>query len=192
MTSQPLDCTAERAANPAGRSRDWRQWPRVSAALLNVWPYRAVRVTLALVFLWTGIAKLADPTSFVVIIDAYGLIPDSWELPVALLLAALEALVGFALLFDIRGSLAIVAGLLALFMAILGYGIRLGLDIDCGCFGPEDPEAAAYHGLRPALLRDALMGFGIIYLYIWRYGRCVKPVSISRWINPIINRRQQQ
>lgn len=192
MSSQPLECTAERTAGAAGRPRDWLQLLWSSSALLNVWPYRVIRLALAGVFLWSGIAKLANPTSFVVIIDSYGLIPDSWNLPVAVFLAALEAMVGFALLFDIRGSLAVVAGLLAVFMVILGYGIWLGLDIDCGCFGPEDPEAEAYHGLRPALYRDAVMVVGIIYLYMWRYGRCVKPVSISRWINSIINRRQQQ
>lgn len=192
MSSQSLQCTAERAAGAAGQPRDRLRWLWSSSALLNVWPYRVIRLTLAGVFLCSGIAKLADPTSFVVIIDSYGLIPDSWNLPAAVFLAALEAVVGFALLFDIRGSLAIVAGLLVLFMTILGYGVWLGLDIDCGCFGPEDPEAEAYHGLRPALYRDAVMVAGIIYLYAWRYGRCVKPVSIARWINPIINRRQQQ
>lgn len=190
MAAPSIECTAERPISPARRS--WGRWLWSSSGLLNIWPYRIVRLALAIVFLWSGIAKLANPTSFVVIIDSYGLIPDSWNLPVAVFLAALEAVVGFALLFDIRGSLAIVAGLLALFMVILGYGIWLGLDIDCGCFGPEDPEADAYHGLRPALYRDAIMVVGIIYLYAWRYGRCVKPVSISRWINPIINRRQQQ
>jgi len=128
----------------------------------------------------------------VVIIDSYGLIPDDWNMPVALSLAAIEALVGFALLFDIRGALAIVAALLCLFMAILGYGIWLGLDIDCGCFGPEDPEAKAYHGLRSALLRDSIMIFGIVYLYAWRFGRSVRPVSISYWINQILDRRRMQ
>ena len=42
----------------------------------------------------------------------------------------------------------------SLFMAILGYGISMGLDVDCGCFGPEDPESKAFHGLRAALYRD--------------------------------------
>jgi hypothetical protein len=44
----------------------------------------------------------------------------------------------------------------------------LGLDIDCGCFGPEDPESRAYGGLRTALYRDLAMAAGVAYLYWWR------------------------
>ena len=34
-----------------------------------------------------------------------------------------------------RGSLILLTGLLSLFAAVLGYGIWLGLEIECGCFG---------------------------------------------------------
>ena len=160
--------------------------------LLNIWPYRIVRLSLAFIFLWSGITKLLNPVYFVVIIDAYGLIPESWNMPVAVSLATLEAIVGLTLCFDICGSLAIVALLLCLFIAILGYGIWLGLDIDCGCFGPEEPEAKAYHGLRPALFRDFIMVGGVACLYSWRYARSVRPVSIFQWMNKINDRRRQQ
>ncbi|MEJ2158353.1 MAG: DoxX family protein, partial [Desulfobacteraceae bacterium] len=58
--------------------------------------------------------------------------------------------------------------LLLLFMMVLGYGIWLGLDVDCGCFAAGDPEGGAYHGLRPALYRDAVMLAGMGYLILWK------------------------
>lgn len=189
MATKPSEYLAEVREGFTGRAL--LEWIWSNAGLLNIWPYRVMRISLAVVFLWSGITKLLAPTSFVVIIDSYGLIPESWNLPVAVSLATLEALVGLALCFDIRGSLAIVTALLCLFMAILGYGLWLGLDIDCGCFGPEDPEAEAYHGLRPALFRDFLMIFGVVYLYAWRYRRSVRPGSISPWIKKTIKRRKE-
>jgi len=128
-----------------------------------------MRIMLAVVFLWSGLAKLTDPASFAVIIEAFGLIPESWVITIAFVLPALELVAAVGLLMDIRGSLAVVSGLLVIFMAILLYGIQMGLDIDCGCFGPQDPESEAFHSLRPALYRDFIMVAGVIYLYVWRY-----------------------
>jgi uncharacterized membrane protein YphA (DoxX/SURF4 family) len=126
------------------------------------------RLMLAAVFLTSGLIKLATPQSFAVIIDAYGLLPTLSVMPAALLLSILEILAGVGLITDRRGSLALMAALMLIFMAVLAYGIHMGLDVDCGCFGPEDPEAKAFHGLRSALYRDmGLMG-AIIFLYLRR------------------------
>ena len=94
-----------------------------------------IRIVLAIVFLSSGLSKLIDPTSFSVIIEAYGLIPESWVMPVAIALPLLEVVGSLGLLLDIRGSLATISGMLVLFLVILGYGVWMGLDIDCGCFG---------------------------------------------------------
>ena len=143
---------------------------------------------LAGIFLWSGIAKLLAPASFAVIIEAFGLIPESWAMPVALVLPALEVFAAVGLLLDIRGSLAIVSGMLVLFMAILLYGIQLGLDIDCGCFGPHDPESRAFHSLRPALYRDFVMMAGVIYLYVWRRVRSIQPIQLGYFFNNLFQR----
>jgi hypothetical protein len=126
---------------------------------------------LAVIFLWAGIIKILDPDSFAIILEAFDLLPYTWIMPVAVGLPVLEILAAIGLLFDVRGSLPAVTGLLVLFLVILGYGIWLGLDIDCGCFGPGDPEGEAYKGLRPALYRDIVMLAGVAYLYIWRMKR---------------------
>ena len=139
--------------------------------VFSIWPYRGVRTILAIVFLWSGVVKILDPDSFAIILEAFNLLPNAWIMPVAVGLPALEILAAIGLLFDFRGSLLVVTGLLILFLAILSYGIWLGLDIDCGCFGPGDPEGEAYKGLRPALYRDILLLAGVAYLYVWRVRR---------------------
>ncbi len=58
--------------------------------------------------------------------------------------------------------------LLLLFIGVLSYAIRLGLDIDCGCFGPEDPEHRAFAGLKLALFRDFLLFIPVLYLFWYR------------------------
>jgi len=161
-------------------------------ALINYFPaplfYHLIRVSLSVIFLWSGISKLMDPTQFTVIIDGYGIIPNAWVLPFAIIIPLLEMVFGLGLLLDIRGSLAGIAGLLMLFLAILSYGIWLGLDVDCGCFGPQDPESEAFHSLRPALYRDFVMIAGVIYLYFWRYYRSIKLARLMSFFNSLFHR----
>lgn len=145
--------------------------------------YHLVRVLLGVIFLWSGISKLIDPTQFAVIIDAFGLLPDAWILPMAIALPLLEMLFGLGLLLDVRGCLAGITGLLLVFIGILGYGIWLGLDVDCGCFSPEDPESKAFHGLWPALARDIIMILGIFYLYYHRFNLNVVPKRLRNLLN---------
>jgi hypothetical protein len=83
-------------------------------------------------------------------------------------------------MLDIQGSLVVITGLLGFFMVILGYGIWMGLDVDCGCFGPDDPETRAFHGLRSALVRDMIMMLSIFYLYWSRYWLKIVPKQLTR------------
>lgn len=126
--------------------------------------FLCIRWILALVFLYSGVIKLIDPPRFAQIIAGFGLVPPLLLMPTALLLPAVEMIAGIGLLFNKRGSLATITMMLVLFMAVLTYGIYLGLDIDCGCFGPEDPEQA-YKGLKKALLRDTVLMAAVMSLY---------------------------
>ncbi len=141
--------------------------------------YGLVRMTIGMVFIWSGIAKLIAPKEFSVIIESYGLIPDIWSIPAASFLFASEVVAGLGLMLDLRGSLSVITGLLILFMTVLSYGIWMGLDIDCGCFGPQDPEFEAFHGLGAALIRDIFMLLGIFYLYYQRLYQNVTPNGLE-------------
>jgi uncharacterized membrane protein YphA (DoxX/SURF4 family) len=137
--------------------------------------YRWSRWVLGIVFIYAGVTKLIEPRVFAVLIEAYGIVPDGLLFPVAVFLPLFEVVAGAFIILDIRGSLGVICGLTLIFMIILGYGIHMGLDVDCGCFGPEELESQAFHGLRQAFVRDIVMLMGILFLYIWRRYRCIRP-----------------
>ena len=132
------------------------------------WPALGVRVILAGVFVASGSLKLLDPGPLVVTVKALGLTPAGAALPLALLLAGLEVAAGLGMLLDLRWALPVISGLLLFFIAILAYALRLGLDIDCGCFGANEPEARAFHGLWTSLGRDVCFLAGAGYLLAWK------------------------
>ncbi|CAB5162453.1 related to methylamine utilization protein [Olavius algarvensis associated proteobacterium Delta 3] len=143
-------------------------------------------------FIYAGSIKLMEPQVFAVLIDAYGVLPVGLLMPVAIALPALEVIAGIGLIFDIEGSLSIIAGLLVTFIGILAYGVDMGLDIDCGCFGPEDPEAEAFHGLRGALYRDLVMLTGVIFMFSWRRYHDITPMKLSTLIKTVRKNRRTE
>ena len=156
------------------------------------WLYRLCRWALGTIFIYAGGTKLLEPEIFAVLIDAYGIIPEGLLIPLAIWLPLLEVIAGMGLLFDIRGSLALITGLLVFFMVVLGYGMWMGLDVDCGCFGPEDPEAEAFHGLRLSLFRDLAMMAGVIFIYGWRRYRAIRPAGLMVTVKKLLcNRRKE-
>lgn len=137
--------------------------------LLFLWIERLSRWFLAGIMLFAAVPKLSDPAAFAEVIGAYGLLPGFLLLPVAVLLPLVEIVASILLLKGSGSGLWISAMLILLFIAVLSYGIWLGLDIDCGCFGPEDIESKAFSNLRTALARDLLLCIPIIYCFVHRY-----------------------
>jgi uncharacterized membrane protein YphA (DoxX/SURF4 family) len=130
------------------------------------WPYRLLRVGLAAVFVYAGAVKLWDPRAFARTISGYGLVPDEFLVPVALILPMLELLGGIGLVLNRRGAIGGILAMLVMFLAVLGFGIWNDLDVDCGCFSQE--ELTAKQGLRMAFLRDVGMLAIVGYLILWR------------------------
>jgi uncharacterized membrane protein YphA (DoxX/SURF4 family) len=135
-------------------------------ALLSPKLYLLVRVVLGLVFVYAGAVKLIDPKAFAKVISQYDILPEFLLAPFAVGLPALELLAGVGLISNIRGSLAVTAALLVIFILVLGYGILNSLDIDCGCFSPEELDAR--NSLQQALYRDLLMIGAVFYLYAYK------------------------
>ncbi|AMK10542.1 DoxX family protein [Pseudodesulfovibrio indicus] len=140
----------------------------LSSLLRSRRTYLFARVLLGGLFLVAGVIKFAAPEQLAVVIDAFGLVPPGLVRPMSYLLPAVEVVAGIGLIFDLRGSLSVVTFLVAVFLAVLAWGIHMGLDIDCGCYGPGDPEAEAFSGLRTAFGRDLLMLGGALYCFWWR------------------------
>lgn len=131
--------------------------------------YRLLRLALGGVFLFSGLSKLADLAYFAGVINAFGILPGPLTYPAGVAIVSAEIILGSGLVLDQRGSLGGILILLLGFMAVAGYALYMGYDIDCGCFGASDPEATAFSGLRTVLVRDAVMVGVIAFLYVWRY-----------------------
>lgn len=127
--------------------------------------YRALSILLGGVFVYAGVPKLLDPEAFAMVIDNYGLVSWSMAKFLSRALPAVEVVTGLALIFDLRGALGVIVAQLLMFMGVLAYGIHLGLDADCGCFGSPDPDGGEPGGLWPTLIRDALMVGACFFLY---------------------------
>ncbi len=136
---------------------------------MHLWLDRLSRWLLAGVMLLAGVPKLMDPTAFARVIEAYGMLPEFFIFPVAVVLPFLEVVAAVQLIRFKQSGLWLTAGLMVVFMAVLSYGIWLGLDIDCGCFGPEDAEHEAFSGLRVALVRDLLLCIPMLYSFGYFY-----------------------
>ena len=149
----------------------------MSSLFSSLWLYRIVRWVLAAIFIWAGISKLLEPGNFAVIIDEFGILPDTLLRPAAYALPVLECIAGVGLIFDFRGSLTLITALMFLFTGVLIYGIWQGVDADCGCFGMYEPETSLFRKLKPALARDIVMLGIIAYLYWSRWKQKVKKLE---------------
>ena len=152
----------------------FENWTTNRKTMMNYWQLiplseRLSRWFLAGVMTYAAVPKLAHPVVFAEVVGAYGLLPDFLLLPAAVVLPFFELVAAFLLLKGRRSGLWISAILMLLFIAVLSYGIWLGLDIDCGCFGPGDIESEAFSNLRLAVVRDLLLCIPIIYCLWHRY-----------------------
>jgi uncharacterized membrane protein YphA (DoxX/SURF4 family) len=133
--------------------------------------YLVLRVGLGSLFVYSGLSKSFDLIYFAGIINAFGILSESMCFPAAILIVAAELVLGMGLIFDKRGCLLGMLIMLMGFMAVAGYAIYMGYDIDCGCFGPGDPAGEAFSQLRMVLYRDMVMVAVIAYLWQYRNRR---------------------
>jgi uncharacterized membrane protein YphA (DoxX/SURF4 family) len=145
--------------------------------LFSPWFYRIVRFALGSIFVYAGFIKLIDPKAFAKVISQYDLVPESLLAPVAIGLPVVEFLAGLGLIFAVRGSLSIIFGLLIMFVVVLWYGILSNLDIDCGCFSPE--EIKSHASLWHAFYRDLIMIVAVLYLYLLRWVQSGRKIGLS-------------
>jgi uncharacterized membrane protein YphA (DoxX/SURF4 family) len=128
--------------------------------------YLAIRIGVAAVFIWAGVAKLMEPRAFARVIYEYGLAPDILIAPLAIGLPVLELVAALGLLLDKRWGLAATSALLVLFLGVLGYAVIQDLDVDCGCFSAA--ELRARGNVRIAFFRDVGLALLVFYLFVWR------------------------
>lgn len=96
-----------------------------------------IRTFIGILFIFYGVAKIADPSQFANEIGNYGMTPDFLTHIMALILPWAEMIVGVLLLFGIYQN---ENGLLATLMLVMFtfgvvFAFASGLDINCGCSG---------------------------------------------------------
>lgn len=123
--------------------------------------HHLLRSLLGLVFVATGSVKLWDVTQFASNLGDFGIVLDELVPATAWFISLAEVLVGIGLMANLRGSLAAALMLMTLFIGVVAYGLVLGLDVDCGCFGPAFPVE-----LKTQLLIDfGLVGWsGLVFV----------------------------
>lgn len=141
--------------------------------------YLALRLVLGGLFIYAGATKLMDVMGFAATIDQYGLV--SWRMAnlIAKTLPVIEIVAGLGLILDVRGALGTIVVQLLGFVCVLAYGIHLGLDVDCGCFGPADSATGEENSLWGTLIRDLYMLGACLLIYMQRRVADFRPRSMQ-------------
>ncbi len=113
------------------------------------------RIFLGAVFVYASWGKILDPAAFADIIANYQIVSSSVGHFTALFLPYLELVTGVCLIINRwpRGSALLVACMMVVFMAALGYNIYRGIDVNCGCFTLDE---GATGSMWLYLVRDIL------------------------------------
>ncbi|MEM6884624.1 MAG: MauE/DoxX family redox-associated membrane protein [Verrucomicrobiota bacterium] len=122
-----------------------------------------LRIGIGALFLYAGVIKAWSPDDFLKDVLSYQLLPYSVAVMTVWYLPYLEILCGLSLMLgrQLKESLLVLAGLMAVFLMAIAISWARDLDITCGCFGGSGE--ANYPWL---IFRDLLIGMGLFL--IWR------------------------
>jgi len=95
---------------------------------------------LGALFIWAAVTKLPDIAAFAQDVANYRVIPAALVPIVAAAVVGIELLAGIALVIGVmdRPAAAVLAVLLAAFIALLAQALLRGIDLRCGCFGGDE------------------------------------------------------
>jgi putative oxidoreductase len=127
--------------------------------LAHPWLTVRVQIALGVIFIVAALPKISDPPSFAHMIYNYKMIPWALINPMALIMPWTELLCGVALVLGIwKGTVrTIVAAMLFVFIAAIGYNLARGNPIDCGCFNVADAGKTVeerFADMRFVIVRD--------------------------------------
>ncbi|WP_406197604.1 DoxX family membrane protein [Kitasatospora sp. NBC_01560] len=153
---------------------------RRSRAAWTEWLGTAVRLGLAVVWGWAGLAKIADPAEAAQAVRAYEILPESLVKPVGYALPFLELALALLLLIGLGVRLvAVISALLLLaFIAGIASAWARGISIDCGCFGGGGAVDASQTEYLQEILRDT--GFLVLAAWLIRWPRT--KFSVDGWL----------
>jgi uncharacterized membrane protein YphA (DoxX/SURF4 family) len=141
-----------------------------------------VRLGLAVVWAWAGLAKISDPVAAAQAVRAYRMLPESLVNPVGYGMPFLEVALALALLLLVGlgtriAAVLSTAPLLVYTGAIASVWVR-GISIDCGCFGGGGAVAASRTQYWQEILRDC----GFLVLAGWLIWFPRSHFSLDGWL----------
>ncbi|GJF28771.1 hypothetical protein KNE206_14710 [Kitasatospora sp. NE20-6] len=144
------------------------------------WFGLAVRLGLALVWGWAGLAKIADPAEAAQAVRAYEILPESLVKPIGYGLPFLELALALLLVIGLgtRIVAAVSALLLLAFIAGIASAWARGISIDCGCFGGGGTVDASKTEYLQEILRDS----GFLLMSAWLIARPRTKLSADAWL----------
>lgn len=118
------------------------------------------RVTVALVLLWAGTAKLQHLGDWLGTFRRWGVGRGRAADTTAVALAASEVAVGAVLLLGMAPSITawLAAALCALFVIVSAVGLRASMPLPCGCFGDLSETVTSWSMVRALVL----MGMSLV------------------------------
>jgi uncharacterized membrane protein YphA (DoxX/SURF4 family) len=155
---------------------------RVVQGPASEWIGLAVRLGLALVWGWAGLAKISDPAEAAQAVRAYEILPESLVKPIGYGLPFLELALALLLLVGLGTRIVAVvsAVLLLTFIAGITSTWARGISIDCGCFGGGGAVSAS----KTAYLQEILRDVGFLLLAAWLLWRPRTRLSLDRTLFP--------
>ena len=126
------------------------------------------------VFVFAGALKVRDPQLFTMQIRNFDMLPDPCNALLAISLPWLEIFCGLAVITGVLrlGGLLLLNAALVVFIAVLGWMLAHGKQVDCGCFG-----SALQLGLKQELALDVallVIGLGLLIAHL----RNPKPIAV--------------
>lgn len=125
------------------------------------------RVFIGLLFVFSSLEKIVDPSAFARSVADYGLLPSWMPAIIATVLPWVELLCGFAVLFGVflPGSSLLLSTMIFIFTLAVMSALLRGLDISCGCF-TQDPAAGRIGWIK--VLQNASLFVLTSFLYFSR------------------------
>ena len=118
-----------------------------------------IRIGLGVIFLFSGVTKILDPSAFAEIVANYQLVGPPLVCLTAIILPWIEAVCGVALIFGRyqNGASLLVCMMMVAFIGIGLFNSYRGLDIACGCFSlsAKAPADVALNTLRNLVILAA-------------------------------------
>lgn len=131
--------------------------------IFNSLLFISLRLILGGIFLYAGIVKMGDVTSFAADIAGYQILPYFGNYAVAAVLPWVESICGILLITGYRAAPAalLVIVLNLFFIGALTAALYRGLDISCGCFRQTGESS-----ITSALIRDLFFLSMAVYVYL--------------------------